>query len=154
MPVSINVEIDADKKQIALSKFSAELPHYLQGARIEITDLILDTKGLRNYPPSTAANQPPTPFYIRGRGTQTSAGRNTLSSERLGTRWQSVPYSKIGMKISNPVSYASYVHGEQQARHMARIGWRKLYETAKGKTKQIATIYNRWIARLIKKHDL
>lgn len=152
---AINVDIKGlDKVQKNLAKLGADLPHYLNGARMEVTDEILKEKGLRSYPPGTAANQPPPPFYIRGRGMQTSASRNDGRSERLGTRWQSIPYGKIGMKISNPVSYAPYVHGEQQARHMGAKGWRKLIGVAMDKRKQIGEIYSRWVDRLIRKHNL
>jgi hypothetical protein len=58
------------------------------------------------------------------------------------------------MKISNPVTYAEHVHGEAQAGHMARIGWLKLYDTAKDKIGDIKKIYDKWISRLIRKHGL
>jgi hypothetical protein len=152
-PINIKI-VGLDKVNKNLAALEKDLPVYLQGARIDVTDEILNTQGLRKYPPATSANQPPVPYYIRGRGMQTSASRNNNKSERLGTRWLSVPYSRIGMRISNPASYAPYVHGDDQARHMAKKGWRKLYDVAKGKTKQIGEIYSRWIDKLIKKHNL
>jgi hypothetical protein len=143
-----------DKVQKNIDRFGNDLPVFLQGARLEVADEILKTKGLRSYPPATKANFPPTPFYIRGRGTQTSGTRNTGSSERLGTRWEVVPYGRIGVKISNPVSYAKYVHGEEQARAMEKIGWAKLVDTAQSKIGVITATYEKWIHRLIVKYKL
>lgn len=155
MTDSIQITIKGlDKLQKNMAKVAADLPKYVQGAQLEISDEILNERGLRSYPPATAANAPPPPFYIRGRGMQTSASRNDMRSERLGTRWQSVPYGRMGMKISNPVSYARFVHGEEQAGHMARKGWKKLFDVAKSKIGAITSIYNKWVDRLIQKHGL
>ncbi len=136
-----------------LSKFGGDLPVYLNGARTEITDEILNTKGLRIYPPETEANRPPVPYYIRGVGTQYSFS-NSGGSERLGSQWKSIPYGKIGMKIYNPVSYAGRVHGEEQQANMKRIGWMGLYKVALSKVGVIGEIYSKWVDRLIKKHNL
>ena len=152
---AISVEVvNEDVVRKNLEKVGGDLPRYLQGARIEITDGILNTKGLRSYPGATEANQPPVPFYIRGRGMQYKFGNNN-KSQRLGTQWQSIPYGKIGMKISNKVTYAPYVHGEEtQAGAMARIGWRKLFSVAKEKTGFIRDVYNNWVDQLLRKHGL
>jgi len=150
--IKIDIE-NADKVAANLDKLK-ELPTYLQGAGTEASNEILNTKGMRNYPPGTAANQPPPPFYIRGRGTQVSYGRNLGNSERLGTQWKVIPYGKSGTQISNQVSYAKHVHGTRQARAMARIGWRKLWDVATEKIPQITTIYNKWINKLLSKYGL
>lgn len=151
------IEVRIENEDIVrknLQKVGGDLPRYLQGARIEITDAVLNTRGLRTYPPATEANQPPVPFYIRGRGMQYKFGNNN-KSQRLGTRWQSLPYGNIGMKISNPVTYAPYVHGEEkQSNRMAQIGWRKLFSVAKEKTGTIRDIYNKWVNQLLRKHGL
>ena len=151
----IKIEVDgADKIANNLDKVGNDLPNYLRGAGTEASNEILDTKGLRNYPPATGANAPPPPFYIRGRGMQVSYSRNLNNSQRLGTRWQVLPYKKTGTSIANPVTYAKWVHGAQQARAMARIGWRKLWDVAKEKVPQITDIYNRWVGKLLKRHGL
>lgn len=131
-----------------------DLPRYTRGAGIEISREILGTRGLQNYPPETTANQPPPPFYIRGRGMQTSASRNDGSSERLGTRWETIPRGQMGTEIRNLASYAEHVHGQRQARHMGAKGWRILVEVAKEKTGTIVEIYNRWVDRLLRSHGL
>lgn len=152
---AINVTVkNEDIVKRNMEKVGGDLPRYLQGARIEITDAVLNTKGLRSYPGATAANLPPVPYYVRGRGTQYKYGNNN-KSERLGTQWLSIPYGKIGMKISNKASYAPYVHGEEtQSGAMAKIGWKKLFSVAKGKTQTIRDVYNKWVDQLLRKHGL
>lgn len=136
-----------------LSKFAEELPRYIQAANQEASREILDTTGLRKYPPAGPGNAPPVPYYIRGRGTQTASG-NLGNSQRLGTRWITVAYGKLGMKISNPVTYAPLVHGNDQSSTMARIGWRKLFDVAKEKAGVITVIYNKWVDKLIRSKNL
>lgn len=150
----IKVEIrNLDKVLKNFEKISADLPRYIGQANQESSREILDTRGLRRYPPATAANQPPAPYYIRGRGTQTATG-NMNNSQRLGTQWFTVPYGRFGMKIGNPVTYARYVHGEEQANFMAPKGWRKLAEVAREKIAMITAIYNTWIDKLVKDKGL
>lgn len=150
----IKIDVKNLEKVISnLEKIGGDLPNYIQAANQQASREILDTQGLRKYPPSTAANMPPTPYYIRGVGTQTASG-NMGNSQRLGSQWKVTPYGKVGMKISNDVTYAPYVHGNNQAGHMARIGWRKLEEVAREKVGAIAEIYNRWIDKLIKDKGL
>ena len=82
---------------------------------------------MAEYPPQTAANQPPVPFYVRGRGTQT-ATRNLGNSEDLGQKWRAAnPKIRDGgmtVVIGTNVSYAPYVQSDEfQARWMKQIGW-------------------------------
>ena len=60
----------------------------------------------------------------------------------------------MGVTILNKVSYGKYLGGEQQALHMARIGWRKVFDVAKEKQAEITEIFNLWIARLIRRLNL
>lgn len=151
---AINIRVDGlDKVMSNLAIVGRDLPKTLQGARYEISDAVLNTRGLRRYPPATDANRPPIPYYIRGRGMQ-YRNHNNGKSEKLGTRWQVSPYRQTGILIENPASYARYVHGEEQASAMARIGWRKLYDGALEKVPVITEIYNKWINKLIEKYGL
>ena len=147
---ALEVEIkDLDKLMVAMKKFPRTVAKNLGAAGKESAeDVILPTEGLRNYPPETAANKPPTPYYIRGVGTQTQSS-NYLNSERLGTKWN-VTRRGHETRISNPVSYARYLHGEEQAGAMAEIGWVKLWDTAKKKMKQISLRYNKWVDKTLK----
>jgi hypothetical protein len=137
-----------------LGGITRELEDTIAAAGEEAGNMILRTQGLQNYPPATAANAPPTPYYIRGRGTQIGGVRvpeyNNLSSKRLGTRW-TVTSSGMRTRIGNSASYAPFVHGEVQAWFMAAHGWLKLSDTAQSKLPEITQIYQAWIDRLISK---
>ncbi|MHA2163810.1 MAG: hypothetical protein ACXABF_15445, partial [Candidatus Thorarchaeota archaeon] len=149
MPDELKIEIEGvDKLVKAFNKFPVEITKTMKQAGSESANMILAERGLRKYPPATAANRPPTPFYIRGRGTQLK-NRNLHNSERLGTQWY-ILQKKFVTTISNRASYAKWVHGEQQARFMASKGWKKLFETGKSKSGQIQKIYSAWVNRAIK----
>jgi hypothetical protein len=149
----INVQVrNLDKVKRNLQIVKNDLPRYINAGGLEIAAEILDTQGLRRYPPGTSANQPPPPYYIRGRGTQL-AGGNLGNSERLGSRWQTKPIP-LGIKIYNDASYAKWVNGRMQARAMARIGWMQLEVVAGKKVKQIRDIFEKWIGKLIKDKGL
>lgn len=138
-----------DKVIAAVDKFPREIAHYLAQAGDEASKRqILRTQGLQKYPPMTAANAPPTPYYIRGRGTQTASG-NRHNSERLGTNWV-VEHGHFYTEIGNRVSYAHWVHGDDQASFMAPKGWRKLWDVANEKLPSITKVYQAWISKLIR----
>jgi len=139
-----------DKVQAAMAKFPQEIGRYTAAAGVEVGNEILDTRGVRLYPPAGPANAPPPPYYIRGQGTQ-YATRNSGNSQRLGTQFY-VDASATSYKttIGNRASYAGYVVGENQAKAMGRIGWRRMYDVAIEKLEPIRAIYQGWIDKLIK----
>ena len=152
------VRIPAIFNQLAL--MHAQLYYtefYLAQAGKESSDLILNEPGLREYPPRTAANQPPTPYYERGRGVK-YASYLKPTSENLGKQW----YRKVegsSIRIGNRASYAKWVHGDEQAAHMgkgARIpkGWKKLTDVAKDKFTTVKRIYQSWVNKAIKEQKL
>lgn len=101
---------------------------------------LLNVQGVKTYPPQTAANFPPVPYYIRGVGMQ-GATYNDNSSEQYGSRFTT---TSAGLKtiIGNSASYAQYLAGEySQARTMARIGWKKLIDAAKATITDMQRIY-------------
>lgn len=142
-----------DELKRSLLAFPVSSERYLAAAGREASErVILPTVGLRTYPQSTAANEPPTPYYIRGRGTQRTRGGseyNDARSERLGTQWytQSKYY---GTEIGNRASYARWAYGNGQARAMERIGWRKLVDVVTEKMTEITAVYNKWVDKLLK----
>jgi hypothetical protein len=150
---TIHIDIKGiEKIQKALDKFPQEIQRTIEAAGEETAKKVLSEQGLKKYPPATSANQPPTPYYIRGRGTQTAHG-NLNNSERLGTQW-TVKSNDLKTTIGNRASYARWVHGEEQAHFMAPKGWRKLTDVATEKIPVITQIYQAWINRLIKKLGL
>ena len=147
---SVHVEvIGLDKLLAALDRFPQKIPNYLGQAGHEAANrVILPTKGLQNYPPATGANKPPTPYYIRGKGTQT-ASKNYFNSENLGKQWYADRHG-LDMKIGNRASYARWVHGVEQAGAMGTIGWKQLFKTAKDKVGDIKKVYDAWVAKAIR----
>lgn len=155
MPEFISLEITGlDKLVKAFDKWPREIRKNIEAAGREASDEILNTEGLRNYPPETAANRPPAPFYIRGRGTQYASGRNTLTSENLGKKWLTTVKGYF-TRIGNIASYAKWLHSDKlQARAMGRIGWRKLFDVAREKIPEITRIYQRWVNATIRRLGL
>lgn len=146
--IKITVE-GLDKVTASLSKFPRQIAKYLQAAGREAASRqVLPTEGLKKYPPATGANRPPTPYYIRGRGTQLKS-RNLYNSERLGTQWYVKGVDKYNTELGNRASYAQFVHGERQAANMALKGWKKLTDVVEEKMPQIKEVYRAWIDKLI-----
>lgn len=155
MPENFTIKIEGLKElETAFKKFPAEVSKNVDAAGQEAAKkALLPTVGLQKYPPATAANFPPEPYYIRGRGTMRK-GVLKATSERLGTQWYVRKSGKLGTEIGNRASYARWVHGEEQAGAMARIGWRRLVDVAKEKTAMIIKIYDKWIKYTLKKVGL
>jgi len=150
MADGVHIEVRGlDKLVTKFDQFREQINKSLQSAAKESLTEVLDTQGLRKYPPETDANRPPYPYYERGRGTWTGPGYNTGSSERYGTRWDEsvIPY---GAKAVNNASYAPYLAGEEQSSRMAEKGWRKLGDVAEEKRGTIKKIFDGWIDRLVK----
>lgn len=135
-----------------VNRLGKDLARYLAAAGKEAGSEVITTRGLKLYPPATDANQPPTPYYIRGLGTEHAGVRkpayNDRRSERYGTQFyvQSAGYIT---KVGNRASYAPHLADEDQARRMAKIGWRRLIDVAEEKRTQLVAIYQAWIDKLI-----
>lgn len=152
--MQIEVEVKGlEKVQEAFAKFPDTITKNFKAAGIEAANLILGTVGLRTYPPATAANFPPTPYYIRGRGTQYKS-YNKGESERYGTKWKVSQVGGYHTKMSNTASYGRWLAGEEQAAHMAKIGWRKILDVAIDRLSDIVAIYQRAVKRTIEELGL
>jgi len=152
---SLQIEIvGLDKLLAAFEKFPTKVAANLGIAGLESANKILDTKGMRNYPKGTKANKPPTPYYIRGRGTQSSPGTNLYNSENLGKQWV-IERKGLQTSIGNRASYAKWVHDDKlQARAMHKIGWRKLFDVAKEKLGAIQKVYQQWVDKTLRDVNL
>ena len=142
-----------DKLVESLRRYPNEMAAVARDAGEESAKVILETVGIQSYPPETYRNKPPTPYYIRGRGMQSSPGYNTGKSERYGTKW-SVEHSGYKTVVGNVASYAPYLGGDKQAKVMGVIGWRKLREVAEEKKGIIKEIYIKWIEYVLRKIGL
>jgi len=109
---------------------------------------LIEQEGLKAYPPETAANRPPVPYYIRGVGTQTAKG-NQYNSERLGEHWTITHQGNVTTVGNIGVSYADKIHGDFQPPNIARIGWRKLSAAAEESEDEIAKIYEELVVEAI-----
>lgn len=152
-PLQLEVK-GLDKIVKAFDKFPKEIQASMEKAGNEAGDEILETEGMASYPPTTDANAPPYPYYERGRGTWTSPDRNLGNSEIMGKKWTTEARG-YNTKIGNIASYSKWVHDDDlQARAMGLIGWKKLFATAKSKTKQITRIYQNRVNKLIQRLGL
>lgn len=145
-----NIKIEGlDKLQKGLSQFPKEIEKNIGQAGNEAAErIIFQTEGLKKYPPTTAANQPPAPYYIRGRGLETARG-NLGNSERAGTQFYT-RVSGLEVYIGNRASYAQYLFdSEKQSKALAGIGWRKLLEVTQEKLEQVKDIYQKWVNHTI-----
>ena len=82
---------------------------------------------MAEYPPETAANRPPTPFWIRGRGLQTASG-NLYNSGNIANSWEkakpTIRNKGFTVAIGSNVSYVRFVQSDDdQAMAMKKIGW-------------------------------
>lgn len=140
--LSIKIDgLDALNKNLA-AMGKKLMPYVTQGLAEAAKDIV-DTEGLRQYPPETAANRPPTPYYIRGRGTQYKS-HNAGNSEKYGAQYH-INRTAVGARIYNRASYAPYLAGAKQSKAMAAIGWRKLEDVIKEKMGNIRAKVGEWI---------
>ena len=153
MADSITIQIiGLDKLKAKFAELSDDIRQTNSAAGEKAANEILNTTGLRSYPPETAANHPPTPYYVRNYGTQTAHG-NLGNSEHYGQKW-TVESDTFTTTIGNSASYNKYLGGNPPAAHMVKIGWRSLVEVANEKIPEITRIYQGWINRLIKQAGL
>lgn len=156
MPEFISLKIEGLDKLIAsFDKWPREIRRALVGAGRRSRDVILDTRGLRNYPLMKGQYAAPHyPWYQRTKGTWTSPGHNLLESENMGKKWYSREATGYSIEIGNTATYAKWAHGEEQSRMMALFGWRKLLSVAREKTKEIQTVYQGFVNDLLRRIGL
>lgn len=157
--------LDALVKKLGAA--AGKLKQYTSAAGKESGELVLNTQGLRAYPPATDANAPGRmrnvtfgngktvsfrmPYYVRGQGLMIpikDGWYNKQNSETYGKQWH-ITREDYGARIGNRASYAQYLAGEEQAQAMAKIGWRKLVDVVNEKIEQIRAIFDRWINKLL-----
>ena len=95
----------------------------------------------QDYPPETAANRPPAPFYIRGRGTQLVSGGNTGKSEQLLQRWKIRRKTADKVQITNNASYAGFVIGEDQTGFHRARGWPNVPDYLEDNRRRLVDLY-------------
>ena len=152
MPI-IEIKVEGLKKiTTGFIRFIPAVRKNLAPAGLASLALILDTVGLRTYPPTTDANRPPTPYYQRGLGTvyKNSVAR---TSENYGKQWTTEAESFLA-KAKNTASYAEFLGGEKQVSWAPGYGWKKLFSTAKELIPEIVEIYTEAVEKTIKELGL
>ena len=78
------------------------------------------------YPSETEANEPPAPYWVRGKGKIGSKGGIIVPSQHLGNSWQIIPGNSSSV-IKNDATYLPWVHGSSKQAwfHKAR-GWKTI----------------------------
>lgn len=153
MPI-IKIEVEGLKKiTTGFIRFIEVVPKNMAIAGLEAINMVLDTPGLRTYPPETAANRPPTPYYIRGRGMQYKSG-NTGGSQRYGSHWETEASTYRAQAKNTGVDYNVFLGGENQVWWASGYGWKKLFSTAKEMIDQIVEIYKDALDKTIKELGL
>ncbi len=147
----VKVKVDAKSLLAKLKKFPVKMKTFWQQGGEEAAAEVLGTRGVgKNYPPAPPGSLPPPPYYQRGVGYMNVSGLGKKKSERYGTVWKikSRGYTTVA---TNKASYAKYLVGDdEQAKAMAKIGWRKLGDVAKEKRTKINTIMKKWIRKGLK----
>lgn len=95
----------------------------------------LTKKDAQVYPPESDANQPPPPYYIRGRGTQYPDGTNRFESQHLNETWTTnvdIRSREVVGTVANLLTtYAAWVHGVSVQAWFHRMrGWRNVRQIA------------------------
>jgi hypothetical protein len=157
----ITIKLDGVEHIIAaISRFPRQAERYAGQAGNEAADEILDTEGLRKYPP---VNRPPRGFKtdkqrrfffaaLRKGQIEVPYRRGASpGSERYGTHWE-VETVGLTTTIGNAVSYAEILAGNdtQQSTYMAGIGWRQLEQVAEEKVEDITKIYQGWMDKMMR----
>ena len=107
------------------------------------------------YPSTTEANSPPTPYYVRGMGTQTSDAVNRMESEQLDKHWQStveVGAGEVIGRTTNPVTYAPWVHGKTKQVFFHGIrGWRWSGAILDAVSDRIVSLFGKAVASVVRR---
>jgi hypothetical protein len=124
MGAELNIDVKGVDKIV--NALTGKLDPALKRASLAIATTIHER--IAPYPPATEANSPrdePPYWYERGFGTRTKSGKGRRTSETLGRKWSIQPRGTIGAAVTNPASYAPYVHDYvEQAWFHAQRGWK------------------------------
>ena len=144
-----------DELKSKFSKFPNEIKKNMRAASVEAGKEVINTVGLQRYPADGTYNQPPEPYYIRGRGTQYKSG-NAGNSERYGTKFYVEAYG-MGAKAGNNASYAQHLAGptdNDQVRWARSHGWKSLMSAVGEKMSKIKSIFEAWVSKTLKEIGL
>ena len=153
MPVTIRIDIRGAKEMAGrLDRAEALIRKMaMLGGMHEATKYV--AKNAAEYPPTTEANAPPPPYYIRGTGTQYKT-YNRKESEQLNLHWdRMVSERKNGVLgvVKNEVSYAPWVHSVKRQTwfHKYRTKWRNIEGIKRDVEQGVVKIFRDGVARVL-----
>jgi len=156
MKLELNIK-GMDKVVAGMSHLNGHMSKYMVYAGREAADEVLDTQGLREYPPNgPKPAMQMTDKQRRGYFAKLNSGEievpyrrgQSPGSEKYGSQWY-IAEKKYGVKMGNRASYAGHLTSNDQANYMAGLGWRKLWDVAKEKKDRIQSIFQAWVDKLI-----
>jgi len=153
MPVTIKIDIQGDKELAAKLRQveSAIRRTAMAGGMQDATKYVAQNAAV--YPPTTEANAPPPPYYIRGTGTQ-YASYNRRESEQLNLHWDrrvSERGDSVQGVVENLVSYAPWVHSvvRQSWFHKMR-SWRNIERIKQDVEQGVVKIFRDGVERVLR----
>lgn len=90
------------------------------------------------YPREHSGNRPPTPYYIRGIGTQTKT-HNLGNSQQMSARFD-VKSGPRSFKLTNTATYATWVIGDNITANSRRRGWKSVTEIIQANMEKIKQV--------------
>jgi hypothetical protein len=156
MTVDTTIEIEGlEELQRAFEQFPEKVGRGLQATTKGALGMLRGD--IAQYPPSSAANNPPGvdgyAWYERGYGTRTVTGRGYPTSEALGRSWTTkVERGGRGIlgRVGTRVSYARYVQDRtRQARWHAARGWRTVQDVVADKSDDVRKLFAQAIRKIL-----
>lgn len=121
-----------EQLQQKLRGFPSALSEALKNTEDFATSQILADQGGGHpfYPPTTAHNSPPAPYYERYVGEYMPNGMLSSFSQRMGDQF-SWMIQGLELHIRNAATYAAKVIGANQDSFFSSIGWLKLIDVGR-----------------------
>lgn len=131
----IDIKVDSRGKQVLrdLDKLTNDIKEVVEKESMNIA--VTFNREITDYPPPTDGNQPPTPYYARGRGYVRSNGVHPLSEqfgENVTHKIRSTP-TEVEIEFNLKPSYSNWLVGSiDQAKVHARNGWKTIRMVLRG----------------------
>ena len=153
MPVVIDIKIEGIKELSGrLDKVSDLIRKMaMLGGMHDATKYVATNAAV--YPPTTEANVPPPPYYIRGTGTQYK-GYNRNESEQLNLRWDRIVSEKgddVQGVVENKTTYAPWVHGVVRQRWFHKThNWRNIERIKNDVEQGVVQIFRHGVEKVLR----
>ena len=153
MPVVIDIKIESAEQLAKRLKLAGDLIRKtaMLGGMHDSTKYVATNAAV--YPPTSEANAPPPPYYIRGKGTQYEK-YNRGESEQLNLHWdRRVSERGDGVQgvVENKTSYAPWTHSvvRQSWFHKMR-GWRNIERIKQDVEQGVVQIFRSGVEKVLR----